>query len=161
MGSKPEMRAANLLPLAIDWLRERHPTAIIVTEMSVADWGAARIDVAAITETHIVGVEIKGFGDSLTRLDRQGLAYGMVAREMWLLPCDELAGKVQPKLPYGWGVLEVDGEKVRPKNNREKLIYVEGVQTWIADDDDYKPKTAYVRGHLSPVAMCGTLWKAI
>ena len=54
------MRANQLLKLAIAWLKESHPGSIIVTELSVADWGGARIDVAAITEEEVVGVEIKG-----------------------------------------------------------------------------------------------------
>ena len=72
------MKAPELLPLAVDWLAETYPGSIIVTELSVADWGGALVDVAAITETEIVGVEIKGDGDSPARLKLQGMAYGRV-----------------------------------------------------------------------------------
>lgn len=100
--NKP-ISAGQLRDLASAWLEQRHPGAVIVTELSVSDWGGALVDIAAITETHIVGVEIKGAGDSPTRLDRQGLAYGMVIKEMWLLACPTLADKCRARRPAGWG----------------------------------------------------------
>ena len=39
------MKAPDLLPLAVDWLAETYPGSIIVTELSVADWGGALVDV--------------------------------------------------------------------------------------------------------------------
>jgi len=150
-----ELRAPELLKMAIQWLKSTYPNSIIVTEMSVADAGAARIDVAAITETHIVGVEIKGYGDSLSRLDRQGLAYGMAAREMWLLPCVELAPKAKGKLPAGWGILQVHGDIVREKNKSLTLKAIDGGPNYL----EYEKYVPYGRGHLSPVALCGTLWR--
>lgn len=50
------MKAGELRELAINWLRTTYPNSLIVTELSVADWDAASIDVAAITENHIVGI---------------------------------------------------------------------------------------------------------
>ena len=93
------MRAPELRDLTIAWLRARHPEAIIVPELSVADWGGASIDVAAITPTHIVGVEIKAEGDSPSRLDLQGAVYPRVAREMWLLPDESIREKCFAKKP--------------------------------------------------------------
>lgn len=158
------LSADALKGMAISWLSERFPEAIIVTELSVADWGAASIDVAAITESHIAGVEIKGTGDSPARLDRQGLAYGMVAREMWLLPCPTIMAKCFAKRPPGWGRLEVWDDAVRPYNRATKMG--EKVKTklgWtyerLRDDSRYEPAVPTVRGHLSPHAMCGTLWR--
>lgn len=156
--------AAELLPLAKHWLAERHPDAVIVTELSVADWGGALIDIAAITGTHIVGVEIKGAGDSPARLDRQGLAYGMVAREMWLLPCPTVADKCWAKRPAGWGRLEVWDGAVRPLNTAQKpggkvkTKYGHRIE-YVRDDSAYAPAQATIGGHLCPAAICGTLWR--
>ena len=70
------MKASELLPLAVDWLTQVYPGSLIVSELSVADWGGARVDVAAITECEIVGVEIKGENADafmgLDLVDRQG-----------------------------------------------------------------------------------------
>lgn len=137
MSESEPLTAKALLAIAIEWMRERWPDAVIVPELSVADWGGARIDVAAITPTHIAGVEIKGCGDSPARLPLQGLAYGMVAREMWLLACPTIAEKCWRKRPGGWGKLEIREAVARPATY---------------------PK-AVIRGHLCPTALCGTLWK--
>jgi hypothetical protein len=156
--------AVELRLMAMDWLIQRHPDAVIVTEFSVSNWGGALIDVAAITDTKIVGVEIKGTGDSATRLDRQGLAYGMVAKEMWLLPCPTLRDKCFAKRPPGWGRLEVWNGEVRPQNRaiktgeRVKMKYGWSYPS-IRDDSRYEPDTPENLAHLSVHAMCGTLWK--
>jgi len=44
------MKAHALRNLATDWLCQTYPGLIIVNELSVANWGGAPIDVAAITE---------------------------------------------------------------------------------------------------------------
>ena len=145
------MIAKDLLALAIDWLRDSYPGSVIVSELSVADWGGASVDVAAITETHIVGVEIKGDGDSPARLDRQGLAYGMVCQEMWLLPAPSLLERCRSRRPSGWGMLEVWEGTVRPLNRatksgeRVKTKYGTRVPQ-VRDDSRYVPGRALVGG---------------
>lgn len=154
-------------PLAIEWLRARHADAVIVPELSVADWGGASLDVAAITRTHIVGVEIKGDGDSPHRLDRQALAYGMVAREMWLLPAPSLLSRCWKHKPDGWGVLEVWQGRVRAYN-----LHTAATGEWrpakgglgrvmITDrsEAEYRPHEARIGGHLCPRMILGTLWR--
>lgn len=59
-------------------LRELLPDARIVHELNVAGQGSNRIDVAAITKQHIVGVEIKSRKDVLKRLDEQWKAFNDV-----------------------------------------------------------------------------------
>lgn len=159
------MRAEELRALAVEWLRETFPGSVIVTELSVADWGGASIDVAAITETHIVGVEIKGEGDSPARLDRQGITYGMAAREMWLL-CDEsIQAKCFARRPPGWGRLEVWEGSVRPFNRATKAGEPEtlpnGAKRWrsVRDDSRYEPDRTWEQKHLTPSVMCGALWR--
>lgn len=163
LATEPQS-AIELRLLTQDWLAARHPDAIIVTELSVANWGGAMVDIAAITPTHIVGVELKGTGDSPTRLDRQHLAYGMVVREMWLLPCPTIREKCFAKRPPGWGRLEVWNGKVRPENRATTMGPKEKTKTgWrypsVRDEDRYEPDQATIAGHLAPSAMTGTLWK--
>ncbi|WP_282091327.1 hypothetical protein [Epibacterium ulvae] len=160
------MRARELLELAINWLKLEYPTAIIVTEMSVDDWGGARIDVAAITDEEMIGVEIKGEGDSPMRLDLQGLVYGRVARKMWLLPTPDgtLAERCAKKKPNSWGTLEIHQGAVRPKNVARKLGEIEKTdygtrQGYVPDPDTYKPDKAMWSMRQCPWAMCGTLWR--
>ncbi|UXS01111.1 hypothetical protein [Agrobacterium tumefaciens] len=59
-------------------LRELLPDARIVHELNVAGQGSNRIDVAAVTKEHIVGVEIKSRKDVLKRLDEQWKAFNDV-----------------------------------------------------------------------------------
>lgn len=161
------MKAKELCDLAIEWLKSEYPGSIIVTELSVEDWGGARIDVAAITDEEIVGIEIKGEGDSPTRLDLQGLVYSRVARRMWLLctPEGTLAERCAKKKPTGWGTLEVHEGTVRPVNVAKKLGPVEKLatggtqQSWVVDHDDYKPDEAGLNMRQCIWAMCGTLWR--
>ena len=99
--------AHELLDIAFDWLRQRHPEAVIVAEFSVGEWGKALVDVAAICKDRIVGVEIKGAGDSATRLPLQGAMYSRVCREMFLLCTPELIASCSKKLPHGWSMLNI------------------------------------------------------
>lgn len=102
------MRAAELCDLASDWLALQHPAALIVRELSVGKWGKAMIDIAAILPDRIVGVEIKGEGDSPARLERQGWVYARVAANMFLLPCPGLDAAAERHKPPGWWLLKVD-----------------------------------------------------
>jgi len=58
------------------------PAARIVHELNVAGQGTNRIDVAAITETTIVGVEIKSEKDVLKRLDKQWAAFNKICHHV-------------------------------------------------------------------------------
>lgn len=132
------MRSAELTELAIAWLREQHPDAYVTIELSVAEWGGASVDVAAITSSEVVGVEVKGEGDSPSRLELQGLKYGRVCKHMWLLPTPDgtLGSRCDKKKPAGWGRLGlVDGK-------------VENIGPRASDQP-----------HLCAMAMCETLWR--
>lgn len=164
------MKAADLCALAIQWMRATFANSIIVPELSVADWGGASIDLAAITPTHIVGVEIKGEGDSPSRLNLQGLAYGRVAREMWLLPDESIYGACMQRRPAGWGMLEVWQGQVRPHNRATKIANWQeredpttGIRSRHAimdrDDTRYDPSKAAELKLLCPHSLCGTLWR--
>jgi hypothetical protein len=159
------MRADELTDLASDWLVATFPGSIVIRELSVADWGGASLDVAAVTEAHIVGVEVKGEGDSPSRLDRQGLSYGMVVREMWLLCAPSLERSCFPRRPKGWGRLEVRDGRVRPFNLATKAGPPEQVAEGrirypsIRDDTRYMPDRAREQRHQTPWTLCGALWR--
>ena len=103
------MNAAELT-MAEDWLREAHPTAHIVREFSVSEYGGALVDVAAILEDRIVGVEVKGEGDSPTRLPLQGMMYSRVCRSVFLLAAPSLRTRCAKHCPPGWGQLSIEPE---------------------------------------------------
>jgi hypothetical protein len=107
------VRACDLLPLAIDWLAQRYPDSLIVPELSIGTWGAALLDVAAITSNEIIGIEIKGEGDSPARLPLQASLYSKAATRMFFLPCPALQDRCFKHIPDAWGRLVVDGDVVR------------------------------------------------
>ena len=159
------MKAAALTRLAIDWLDRTFPDSVIVTELSVLDWGGASLDVAAVTPDRIVGVEVKGDGDSPSRLELQGLKYGLVAKEMWLLPAPSIQNKCFARRPDSWGRLELWDGAVRPYNRARKAgdavqdhrgTYYQSVR----DDSRYVPDKPWRLSEvMSPGAMCQTLWR--
>ncbi|GBQ85660.1 hypothetical protein AA14337_3131 [Acetobacter malorum DSM 14337] len=135
------MTARELCALAINWLKERYPDAIIVPELSVDDWGGAKLDLGAITGDRIVGVEIKGEGDSARRLPLQGAIYPRVATEMWLLPDQSLMSACLKARPPGWGVLRFD------------------VETQTLSEVEVHSGSQRILNYLCPAALCGTLWR--
>lgn len=106
------MKASELLPLAIDWLADRYPGALIVPELSIGTWGGALLDVAAITQTEIIGVEIKGEGDSPARMPLQASLYSKAATRMYFLACPALQDRCFKHLPNAWGKLAVVDGKI-------------------------------------------------
>jgi hypothetical protein len=59
----------------VDRLRALFPSARIIHELNVSGQGSNRIDVAAVTTTAVVGVEIKSERDTLKRLEEQWGAF--------------------------------------------------------------------------------------
>lgn len=102
--------AARLTDIAVDWMREHYPGALIVPEFVCGDMGCARIDLAAIMPDAIHGVEVKGDGDSPTRLAMQGPHYSAVCSSVHLIwtPNDV---KFASKVPAGWGRLQIEDGK--------------------------------------------------
>jgi len=154
----------HLADMAVEWLRTTHPEADIVTELSVMDYGGANIDVAAITKSHIIGVECKGSTDDTRRLDRQGIAYGLVAREMWLLPAPGKEETYARYRPNQWSMLEVHDGACRPRNTATKLgekIKVKHGYRYdqIRDDSRYHPERPRLNYAQCPRFMCETLWR--
>lgn len=73
------------------------------------------MDVAAITESEIIGIEIKGEGDSPARMPLQASLYSKAATRMFFLPCPALEDRCFKHLPEAWGRLVVENGKIRPK----------------------------------------------
>lgn len=106
------MRATELREKAKKWLRGRYPQAHILHELSLAEYGGALVDVAAILPDQIVGVEIKGEGDSHTRLALQGGMYSRVCRTMHILADESIREKCHAAAPKEWGrVLTATGRE--------------------------------------------------
>ena len=99
--------AARLTDMGIEWLAARYPGSLIIREFSIGTWGGALIDLAAVTETEIIGVEIKGDGDSPSRLKLQVPLYSKAAQRMWLLPAPSLAKRCEAAAWLGWGLLTI------------------------------------------------------
>lgn len=158
------MKTPELKELAINWMRRELAPCLIVGELSVADWGGASIDLAAVMQDRIVGVEIKGQGDSPSRLPLQGCMYSRVAEEMWLLPSPLIEDKCRANRPRYWGTLEVREGIVRPRNKRtifvtEKMDDGSRVSRHQEDPDNYEPTSAGRSPYLCAMSMLESLWK--
>src|SRR5690242_7488403 len=76
--------------------------AFLVEEMEVCS-GRARIDLAVIGD-RLIGIEIKGPQDSVTRLPDQAKAYSQCFDQVVLVVHESLAEKARPLIPYWWGL---------------------------------------------------------
>lgn len=112
------MNAGELTEVAESWLLREYPDSIIVRELSVADWGKASVDIAAITPDKIVGVEVKGERDSPARLPLQGATYSRVCEDMWLLADASLKERCEKALPPQWAMLQVIRGRAQPVRTR-------------------------------------------
>lgn len=140
--------AGELKGIAKRWLRLRFPEADILEEFSVAEYGAGLIDVAAILPTEIVGVEIKGAGDSAARLGLQGGMYSRICRRSYLLCCPSVEEKCQRQRPYGWGPLSLTAP-------RHAFMAERCVETGIWS---FHPKPDSRGLGLAPAALAAMVW---
>jgi hypothetical protein len=150
------MKAAELKAIAKVWLRRQYPEAHILEEFSVAEYGGALVDVAAICEDQIVGVEIKGDGDSAARLKLQGQMYSRVCRTMYLLPSPDLLKKCDQQKPPEWEMLRPPGAPEDPY--RSRLVCADSGIQW---GSIYAKKTGPYRATgygLAPAALAAMLW---
>jgi hypothetical protein len=147
------VKAIELRDKAKAWLRAKYPDAVVTHELSVAEYGHALVDVAAITPDFIHGIEIKGEGDSPARLALQGGMYSRVCRKMHLLCCPTIASRCMKHLPYGWGVLHADATPAA-KGDYERFDHCEvsGLATPKFESVD---KVGYC---LAPVALAAMPW---
>jgi hypothetical protein len=106
--------------------------AFLVEEMEVCS-GRARIDLAVIGD-RLIGIEIKGPQDSVTRLPGQAKAYSQCFDHVVLIVHESLATKASALIPDWWGLIagrQIDGRirysvvrrlKTNPSLNVEKVL---------------------------------------
>lgn len=106
--------------------------AFLVEEMEVCA-GRARIDLAVIGD-RLIGIEIKGPRDSVTRLPDQAKAYSECFDQVVLIVHESLAAQACTLIPDWWGVIagrQVEGriryrvlqhQKTNPNLNLEKVL---------------------------------------
>lgn len=75
--------------------------ALLVEEMEVC-LGRARVDIAVIAD-HLIGIEIKGPKDDVTRLPGQVHTYSKCFDRVVLVVHESLAKRAQPLVPAWWG----------------------------------------------------------
>jgi hypothetical protein len=127
--------------------------AFLVEEMEVCS-GRARIDLAVIGE-QLVGIEIKGPRDDVTRLPGQAKAYSQCFDRVVLIVHESLAAKACDLVPDWWGIIsgcEVDGRiryhvqrrpVMNPSPNLEtvlSLLWREEIDALLADLLGASPK---------------------
>lgn len=84
--------------------------ALVVEEMEVC-LGRARVDLAVIAD-HLIGIEIKGPKDDVSRLPGQARAYSKCFDRVVLVVHESLAANAMPLVPGWWGLvvtLQKDG----------------------------------------------------
>lgn len=106
-GVELQVNDRDLRPLVHD--RFADPTAIRVDEMSLG-LDQVRADVALFAPAAWTGIEIKGQGDSLTRLPRQVRGYSAVFDTCVLVTTPNHAPRALEHVPGWWQVLVADGQ---------------------------------------------------
>lgn len=103
-------------------LIRRRSRALLVEEMDVC-LGRARVDLAVIADK-LIGIEIKGPKDDVTRLPRQVSAYSKCFDRVVLVIHRSLVDKARPLIPTWWGLvvgMEIDGAFVYEFERRPRL----------------------------------------
>ena len=84
------------------WLRS-NGTALLIEEMEVCS-GRARIDLAVIAD-RLIGIEIKGPKDDVSRLPEQAKAYSQCFDQVVLVTHHALASRATALVPEWWGIV--------------------------------------------------------
>lgn len=118
-----EREIRNLVKAQIPRLLRNDAHALLVEEMEVCS-GRARVDLAIIGN-RLIGIELKGPKDDVSRLPGQAKAYSQCFDHVVLVVHESLVDKARPLVPNWWGLvvsLHVDGKLTykferRPKPN--------------------------------------------
>lgn len=116
--------------LIVPELRKRYPTARIIHELPVR-YSTNRIDLAAVTETEIISVEIKSSRDVMDRLEAQLRAFKPISARI----IAALAPKWNEQMPsietrYDSGAI---GYRQQFTETQEIIRRVGGVDIWTVD----------------------------
>ena len=152
------MKADELTVIGRKWLRARFPEADIVPEFSCAAYGGALIDLAAICEDQIVGLEIKGDGDSPSRLKLQGNMYGRVCRKIFLLPSESLLKRCQNHCPPEWDIVSTIDTKTYPQQTQCEVSGLWQPKKWRPDPRDGMGLPRGQGFGLAPAALTELIW---
>jgi hypothetical protein len=131
-GELTEQAIRTFVKVRLSRLVQSVSTAFLVEEMEVCS-GRARIDLAVIGD-RLIGIEIKGPRDSVTRLPGQAKEYSQCFDHVVLIVHESLATKAGALIPDWWGLIagrQVDGRiryrverrpQMNPSLNLEKLL---------------------------------------
>lgn len=98
-----EQHIRDLVKAQIPSLVKVSPSDMLVEEMEVCS-GRARVDLAVIGD-RLIGIELKGPKDDVTRLPRQVDAYSQCFDRVVLVVHESLAQKARPLIPSWWGLV--------------------------------------------------------
>jgi hypothetical protein len=133
LSSKPTNRSDEemaMRALIVPELRKRYPTARIIHELPVR-YSTNRIDLAAVTESEIVSVEIKSSKDVMYRLEAQLRAFKPICSRI----IAALAPRWNEQLPPVKSVPYPGVHHSRPQytETQEIIRRVGGVEIWTVD----------------------------
>ena len=104
-----------------DYLEERYGKVRIIEEKQI---GKHRTDVLVVTETFLMGIEIKSDADSYTRLEGQVKEYNKYFDYNWVVVGTKHAHHSEERVPPFWGIITVErnGNEVDFYELRKALI---------------------------------------
>lgn len=104
-----------------DYLEERYGKVRIIEEKQI---GKHRTDVLVVTETFLMGIEIKSDADTYTRLEGQVKEYNKYFDYNWVVAGTKHAHHIEERVPPFWGIITVErnGNEVDFYELRKALI---------------------------------------
>ena len=88
-----------------DYLEERYGKVRIIEEKQI---GKHRTDVLVVTETFLMGIEIKSDADTYTRLEGQVKEYNKYFDYNWVVVGTKHAHHIEEHVPSFWGIITVE-----------------------------------------------------
>ena len=104
-----------------DYLEEMYGKVRIIEEKQI---GKHRTDVLVVTETFLMGIEIKSDADTYTRLEGQVKEYNKYFDYNWVVVGTKHAHHIEEHVPSFWGIITVErnGDEVDFYELRKALI---------------------------------------
>lgn len=88
-----------------DYLEKRYGKVRIIEEKQI---GKHRTDVLVVTETFLMGIEIKSDADTYTRLEGQVKEYNKYFDYNWVVVGTKHAHHIEERVPSFWGIITVE-----------------------------------------------------
>ena len=115
------------------------PHTVVIDELGLLN-GGVRADIAIVNGS-LIGFEIKGHKDDLSRLDRQISGYDAIFDKSWVVTAPKFTTKLLQMLPPHWGIIEI-------------LVHPTAGPTFRSFRD------AARNPYVNPISLAGLLWKA-